>query len=138
MCFDSLEKVIFNFWLKSNNLQNVLTKKEMWHELAIGQVCPLYEQNDQSSSHRLSALCLCNREHNQTSWKECIARNGNGVLKSEMELLYPRWPLPAAVIAGYSRFSCRSNFGYYRFRLFEYFVKTYLDCRKQLFQSLSS
>ena len=31
-------------------------------------------------------------------------------------ILYPRWSLPAAVIAGYSHFSRRSNFGYFRFR----------------------
>ena len=37
-------------------------------KLAIGQVCPLYKQkfrksndDDQSSSHRLSALCLCKK-----------------------------------------------------------------------------
>ena len=84
----------------------------------IGQVCPLFKlkveksnDDDQSSSHRLSALCLCTKEHNQTSRKEFIARNRNGVLKSEIELLYPRWPLSAAVVAGYSQFSRRSNFG---------------------------
>ena len=60
-------------------------------------------------------------EQNQTSWKEFFARNSNEVLKSEIELLYPRWPLPAAVIAGHSQFSCRSNFGYYRFKLIELF-----------------
>ena len=38
------------------------------------------------------------KEHNQTSWKEFIARNSNGVLKSKIELLFPRGPLPAAVI----------------------------------------
>ena len=50
-------------------------------KLTIGQVCPLYKQkvgksndDDQSSSHRLSALCLCTKEHNQTSWKELIAK----------------------------------------------------------------
>ena len=80
-------------------------------KLATGQVCPLYKQkvrksndDDQSSSHRLSSLCLCKKEHNQTSWKEFIAKNRNGVVKSEIELLYPRWSLPAAVIAGYSQF----------------------------------
>ena len=58
-------------------------------KFVIGQVCPLYKQkvrkpndNDQSSSHRLSALCLCKNEHNQTSLKEFIARNNNEVLKS--------------------------------------------------------
>ena len=40
---------------------------------------------------------LVQKKHNQTSWKECIARNINGVLKSEIELLYPKWPLSAAV-----------------------------------------
>ena len=92
-------------------------------KLAIGQVCPLYKQkvrklndDDQSSSHRLSVLCFGKKEHNQTSWKEFIARNRHGVLKSEIELLYQRWPLPAAVIAGHSQFSRRSNFGYYKFR----------------------
>ena len=89
-------------------------------KLAIGQVCTLHKQksndDDQSSSHRLSALRLCKKEHNQTSWKEFIAINRNGVLKSEIKLLYPRWPLPAAVSAGYWQFSHRGNFGYYRFR----------------------
>ena len=93
-------------------------------KLAIGQVCPLYKQkvrklnddDDQSSSHRLSALCLCKKEHNQTSWKEFFVRYRNGVLKSEIELLFPRWPLQAAVIAGYSQFSRRSSFEFYRFR----------------------
>ena len=82
----------------------------MWHEnvawkRAIGQVCPLYKQNvrksngyDQTLSHRLSALYkLVQKEHIQTSWKEFIAKNRNWVLKSEIDLLYPRWPLPAAV-----------------------------------------
>ena len=59
------------------------------------------------------------KEHNQTSWKEFIARNINGVLNSEIELLYPRWPLSVAVSVGYSYFFRRSNFGYYRFRLNE-------------------
>ena len=45
-----------------------------------------------------------------------FARNRNGVLKSEIELLYPRLPLTAVVTAGYSQFSRRNNFGYYRFR----------------------
>ena len=31
-----------------------------------------------------------------------IAKNINGVLKSEIELLCPRWPLSAAVSTGYS------------------------------------
>ena len=48
-------------------------------------------------------LCLCKKEQNQTSWKEFIARNSNGVLKSEIELLYTRWPLRTAVIAEYIR-----------------------------------
>ena len=65
-------------------------------KLAIGQVCPLYKRkvrksndDDQSSSHKLSALCCSKKEHIQTSRKEFIARNRNGVLKSEIELLYP-------------------------------------------------
>ena len=64
---------------------------------------------------------LAQKEHDQTLWKEFIARNSNGVLKSEIEFLYPRWPLSAAVIDGYAQFSHRSNFGYYRFRLTEQF-----------------
>ena len=78
-------------------------------KVVIGQVRPLYnlkvrksKDDDQSSSHRPSALCLREKEHKQTSWKEFIARNINGVLKSEIDLLYPRWPLSAAVSAGYS------------------------------------
>ena len=61
---------------------------------------PLHNQkvrksnDDQSSSN---SCMLARKEHNQTSWKEFIARNINGVLKSEIELLYPRWPLSAAV-----------------------------------------
>ena len=47
---------------------------------------------------------LARKEYNQTSWQEFIARNINGVLKSELELLYPRWPLSAAVSAGYLYF----------------------------------
>ena len=44
----------------------------------------------------------CAKRENQTSLKEFIARYINGVLKSEIELMYPRWPLSAAVSAGYS------------------------------------
>ena len=93
---------------------------------AIGQVCPPCT-NKRPGNQMLMIkvrhidcqlkLCLCKKEQNQTSWKEFIARNSNGVLKSEIELLYTRWPLRTAVIAGYSQFSRRSNFGYYRFRL---------------------
>ena len=64
---------------------------------------------------------LARKEHNQTSWKEFIARNINGVLKSEIQLLYPRWPLSDAVGARYSYFSRLCNFGYYGFRLTELF-----------------
>ena len=89
-------------------------------KLAIGQVCPLYkitvrksDDDNQSSSHRLSALCFGRKEHKQTPWVEFIARKRIEVLKSKIELLYPRWPLQAAVIAGYSQFSRRCNFEYY-------------------------
>ena len=110
----------------------------MWHgNLPSVKYAPLYKQkvrksndDDQSSSHRLSALCLCKKEHNQTSWKEFIARNRNGVLKSEIELLYPRWPLPAAVIAGYSQFSRRATFDTTDLDKLNNFVNTYLDCKK--------
>ena len=47
---------------------------------------------------------LARREHNQTSWKEFIARNINGVLESETQLLYPGWPLRDAVNAGFRIF----------------------------------
>ena len=47
---------------------------------------------------------LARKEHNQTLWKEFIARNINGVLKSEIKLLYPRWPLSDAVSAGFRYF----------------------------------
>ena len=44
-------------------------------ELAIGQIYPLFKQqkvrklndDDQSSSHRLSVLCVCKKELNQSS-----------------------------------------------------------------------
>ena len=49
-------------------------------KLAIGQVCPLYKQkvrksndDDQSSSHRLSALCLCK--------KSTTSRHGRNLLQ---------------------------------------------------------
>ena len=45
----------------------------------------------------------CEKEQNQTSLKEFIARDSNWVLKAEIELLYPRRPLSTAVIAGYSQ-----------------------------------
>ena len=57
------------------------------------------------SSHSLSALLLGQQAHNQTSWKKFIVRNINGVLKSEIEFLYHRWPLSMEVIAEYSPFS---------------------------------
>ena len=53
------------------------------------------------------------------------ARDSNGVLKAEIELLYPRRPLPTAVIAGYSQLwilQIQINL--------TIFVNTYLDCRK--------
>ena len=74
--------------------------------------------NDPSSSHRPSASCL-REKSSQTSWKEFIARNINWDLKSEIQLVYPRWPLSDAVSAEYSSFSRRSIFGYYRFRVIE-------------------
>ena len=45
-------------------------------KLAIGQVCPLYKQkirtlnddDDQISSHRLSALCLCKKRGKKSKW----------------------------------------------------------------------
>ena len=50
-------------------------------KLAIGQVCPLYKQkvrksndDDQSSSQTVSFM-LVQKQHNQTSRKECIARS---------------------------------------------------------------
>ena len=53
-------------------------------KLAIGQVCPLYKQkvrksndDDQSSSHRLSALCLCK--------KSTIRHHGRNLLQ-EIEM----------------------------------------------------
>ena len=48
----------------------------------------------------------------QSDVMEGIYCDINGVLKLEIELLYPIWPLSAAVSAGYSYFSRRSNFGY--------------------------
>ena len=45
------------------------------------------------------SLCLRKKEYNQTSWKEFIARIIDRVLKSEIKFLYPKWPLPATVIA---------------------------------------
>ena len=53
----------------------------------------------------LLTFTLAFNEHNQTSWKEFIGRNINVVLQSKIKMLYPRWPLPVAVIAGYSSFS---------------------------------
>ena len=39
------------------------------------------------------------KEYNQTSWKEFIAKIINRVLTSKIKFLYPKWPLPATVIA---------------------------------------
>ena len=39
------------------------------------------------------------KEYNQTSWWEFIARFINMFLKTEIEFLCPKWPLPATVSA---------------------------------------
>ena len=39
------------------------------------------------------------KEYNQTSWNEFIARITSRVVKSKIKFLYPKWPLPATVIA---------------------------------------
>ena len=75
------------------------------------------------------------KENNQTSWKEFIARNTNGVLKSEIEFLYPRWLLAATVIALYLSVSRRSNFGYTDYQKLNNIVKTFLNVEKMVVQS---
>ena len=64
-------------------------------KLAIGQVCPLYKQkvrksnddDDQSSSHRLSALCLCKKSTIRRHGRNLLQEKEMGSLKSEIELL---------------------------------------------------
>ena len=38
------------------------------------------------------------KEYNQTSWKEFIAKIIKRVLTSKIKFLYSKWPLPATVI----------------------------------------
>ena len=54
-----------------------------------------------------------------------------GVLKSEIEPLYPRWPLSDAVIARCSQFSRRATLDTIDLDKMNNFVNTYLDCRKK-------
>ena len=75
------------------------------------------------------------KEHNQTSWKEFIAKNINGVLKLEIEILYPRWPLASTAIAGYSSFHVEATLDITDFEKLNNSVKTFLECRKLLVQS---
>ena len=77
-------------------------------------------------------------QHYACGKKRTIRRHGrnllqkNGVLKSEIELLCPRWPLPAAVIAGYSQFLRRSILDTRDLDKLNNFVNTYLDYRKKI------
>ena len=48
--------------------------------------------------HTYYQLFANEKEYNQTSWKEFIARIINKVLNSEIKLLYPKWPLPATLL----------------------------------------
>ena len=74
-------------------------------KVAIGQVYPLHNQKVRKSNEMIKVrhtdrqFYACAKRAQSTSWKEFIARNINGLLKSEIELLYPRWPLSAAVNA---------------------------------------
>ena len=67
--------------------------------------------------HTDRQLYTCAKRARSDFMEGNYSRNINVVLKLEIQLLYPRWPLSDALSAGYSQFSHRSNFGYYRFRL---------------------
>ena len=76
--------------------------------LAFGQVFPLHRQkvreskdDDQSSSYKLSAFCLRKKSTNRVHGGNLLQEIPMGP-KSEIEFLYPRWPLSATVIAEYS------------------------------------
>ena len=96
----NLFKVIFDFGLKSNNLQNVYTKKEMWHEnFPLVKYDPSSDKRSGNQKvmikvrHTYCQLFACAYRAQSDFMVETYARNSNGLLKPENEFLYPRWRL---------------------------------------------
>ena len=91
----------------------------MWHEnLSLVKYGPSTDRpknDEQIFVTPIVSFMPARKEHNQTSWNTFIARNINGVLKSELRFLNQRSPLSATVNAGLSSFSRKVNFGFYKY-----------------------
>ena len=109
-------KCHIQFLAKFQQPANCIDKDEIFQSVKYAPCTNRKSRNkvdDQSSSHKSASFLL-----EQSNFMEeiyCKKYGIDGVLKLKIEFLYPRLPLSAAVIARYSSFSFRSNFGYYRF-----------------------